>query len=271
VRRYLDIALTAVGITVFSPVILWVIAFVAAVAFFVLIIMLGLVFALAYSLAGETGVFITVLGIIALAVYGVRWFINDTRTSRCLKQLLPRMNAYKDLLARYDPETLSEPFRSSVDRIQQEYAYYLASRTRPDLVPLTDNPRVILEHLTFMPYHFNGTSLKNLQIEALLIPDDLDLEERCYIIARDELAREQHHTILGQTFTTSPRLYYTPPDPLITLPLRDRFRHGYIIGKTGAGKTNLLKHLITQDLNNPDVGLILLSPAYSTPKLPLIP
>ena len=259
-ERFIRNALTAIGFTIFSPVILWCIAFVAALAFFVLMVLLVLVFALAHYLAGAGGVVLAALGITAGIAYGIYKLIEGIRTSRFLKALLPRMNAYKDLLARYDPETLSEPFRTSVARKQHEYADFLASNTRADLVPKTDNPRVILERLTLMPYHFNATPLKNLQIEALLIPDDLDLEERCYNISRAELAREQHHTVIGQTFTTSPSLYHAPPDPLLTLPLRDRFRHGYIIGKTGAGKTNLLKHLITQDLNNPDVGLILLSP-----------
>ena len=259
-RRYFDFAVTALAATIFAPIALWVISIVVLVAFMFGLGILALLLVLVYQIAGETGVVLAALGIIAATVYGIYKLIEGIRTSRFLKALLPRMNAYKDLIARYDPETLSEPFRTSVARKQHEYADFLAGNTRADLVPTTDNPRVILERLTLMPYHFNATPLKNLHIEALLIPDDLDLEERCYNISRAELAREQHHTVIGQTFTTSPSLYHTPSDPLLTLPLRDRFRHGYIIGKTGAGKTNLLKHLITQDLNNPDVGLILLSP-----------
>ena len=259
-RRYFDFAVTALATTIFAPIALWVIAVVGLFAFLIGMYILIILLYLTHTIAGDAGVVLVVLAIIAATAYGIYKFIEDIRTSRFLKALLPRMNAYKDLLARYDPETLSEPFRTSVARKQHEYADFLASNTRADLVPKTDNPRVILERLTLMPSHFSTTPLKNLQTEALLIPDDLDLEERCYNISRAELAREQHHTVIGQTFTTSPSLYHAPPDPLLTLPLRDRFRHGYIIGKTGAGKTNLLKHLITQDLNNPDVGLILLSP-----------
>src|SRR5262245_47487001 len=80
------------------------------------------------------------------------------------------------------------------------------------------------------------------------------------IFARLLSQSQQQHTIIGQTFTTSPRLYHTPPDPLLTLPLRDRFRHGYHSGKTGAGKTNRFRHRSTQDPGNPAVGLILPSP-----------
>ena len=259
-RRCFDIALTALAAALFAPIALWVIAVVGLFALLIGGAILVLVLALIHHLFGDVGVCIAVLGIIAATAYGGYTVIEDMRTARFLKHLLPHVNAYKDLIARYDPETLPEPFRTRVARDQRRYAEFLAANTRPDLVPHTDNPRVILERLTLMPYHFHATSLHELKYAAAMIPDDLELEERCYTIGRAEIARAQHHTVIGHTFTTAPRLYHTPPDPLLTLPLRDRFRHGYIIGKTGSGKTNLLKHLITQDLNNPDVGLILLSP-----------
>ena len=259
-RRYFDIALSIIGATIFAPIALWVISIVVLLAFIVGLLVLTLLLVLAQHIAGEPGVVIVVLGSIAATAYGIYKVIEEFRTWRFLKQLVPRANAYKDLIARYDPETLPEPHRSTVGYYQHKYAEFLAANTRPDLVPHTDNPRVILERLTFMPYHFNATPLKNLKHMAEMIPDDLDSEADLYNFYVKLAAQEQQHTIIGEAFTTSPRLYHAPPDPLITLPLRDRFRHGYIIGKTGAGKTNLLKHLITQDLNNPDVGLILLSP-----------
>ena len=162
-RRYFDFAVTALAATIFAPIALWVISIVVLVAFMLGLGILALLLVLVYQIAGETGVVLAALGIIAATVYGIYKFIEGIRTSRFLKQLLPRMNAYKDLLARYDPETLSEPFRTSVARKQHEYADFLAANTRADLVPKTDNPRVILERLTLMPYHFNATPLKNLQ------------------------------------------------------------------------------------------------------------
>lgn len=48
------------------------------------------------------------------------------------------------------------------------------------------------------------------------------------------------------------------PAHYLTTPT-ERFRHTYILGKTGAGKTTLIKNLITQDIMRGD-GVILLSP-----------
>src|ERR1035441_4757102 len=38
----------------------------------------------------------------------------------------------------------------------------------------------------------------------------------------------------------------------VALPRRPRFEHSHIIGTTGGGKTNLLEHLIRQDIKNGD-------------------
>jgi hypothetical protein len=40
----------------------------------------------------------------------------------------------------------------------------------------------------------------------------------------------------------------------------DRLRHMYIIGKTGTGKTNLLKHMAAQDIARPGVGVCVIDP-----------
>jgi hypothetical protein len=40
----------------------------------------------------------------------------------------------------------------------------------------------------------------------------------------------------------------------------DRARHLYVVGKTGTGKTNFLKHLVSQDLAAPGRGVIVLDP-----------
>jgi hypothetical protein len=46
----------------------------------------------------------------------------------------------------------------------------------------------------------------------------------------------------------------------ITLTPSERRTHTYVIGRTGGGKTTLLKNLITQDLRNPAQGFIVISP-----------
>ena len=129
-RRYFDIALTALAATVFAPVALWVIAVVVLFAFLIGLYILMILLVLTHHLAGVTGVVIVVLGTIAATAYGIYNFVESIRTSRFLKHLLPRLNAYKDLLARYDPDTLPEPHRDNVGYYQHKYADFLAANTR---------------------------------------------------------------------------------------------------------------------------------------------
>ena len=148
------------------------------------------------------------------------------------------MNAYKDLLARYDPETLSEPFARALPA--NNTSTPISSPATP-CRPRTQNRQPPRHSRTPDPHALplQRDAAQKSPSRGVIDPRRPRPEERCYNISRAELAREQHHTVIGQTFTTSPSLYHAPPDPLLTLPLRDRFRHGYIIGKTGAGKTNL--------------------------------
>jgi hypothetical protein len=86
VERFIRNALTAVGFTIFSPVILWCIAFVAVLAFFVLVVLFAAVVGLAYALAGETGGFLAALGIIAATALGHpnwRLTVEQLLDSRC--------------------------------------------------------------------------------------------------------------------------------------------------------------------------------------------
>lgn len=53
-----------------------------------------------------------------------------------------------------------------------------------------------------------------------------------------------------------------PEESLVFLPQERRLKHVYIVGKTGKGKTTLLRWLIFQDLWNREVGLGVLSPDY---------
>src|ERR1035441_8144630 len=50
----------------------------------------------------------------------------------------------------------------------------------------------------------------------------------------------------------------------VALPRRPRFEHSHIIGTTGGGKTNLLEHLIRQDIKNGD-GVCVIDPHCSHP------
>jgi len=87
--------------------------------------------------------------------------------------------------------------------------------------------------------------------------------KQIYQKTREEMDRiEQTGLLLG----VADKQYSTGYDDseleesfLLGLPDPERFRHLYIIGKTGSGKTNLLKNLITQDLKK-DVGVIVISP-----------
>ena len=46
----------------------------------------------------------------------------------------------------------------------------------------------------------------------------------------------------------------------VRLPNRDRLRHIYVIGKTGSGKTNLLKSMASNELESPQTGLTVVDP-----------
>jgi len=50
----------------------------------------------------------------------------------------------------------------------------------------------------------------------------------------------------------------------VALPRRPRFEHAHVIGTTGGGKTNLLEHLIRQDIKNGD-GVFVIDPHGSHP------
>src|SRR5687768_1391654 len=268
-RRTLDIALSTIGLTIASPFILWIAVF----AFALVLFAYSVVFLLVGVIAGDAGATLFQLATLAAFGYGIYRFITETITSRFIRQMLPRVNAYKELLARYDPDTLPDPHRANLEHDQRTFVRILRTRTRPDLVPDASDDRAILNRLTFTYGHFAGTPLATLKAIIETIPLDLATYADVLAYGHAEIASAQHHTVIGETFATSPRLFHAPPDPLVSVPLRDRFRHGYVIGKTGAGKTNLLKHLIRQDLENDNVGLILLSPEDSIFQslLPAIP
>lgn len=78
--------------------------------------------------------------------------------------------------------------------------------------------------------------------------------------------------VLGRGTALSAK-YDAPVDA--RLDLEDRLRHLYLVGKTGSGKTNILKHLIRQDLNagsglaviDPHGGLVDYALRHARPQL----
>lgn len=60
--------------------------------------------------------------------------------------------------------------------------------------------------------------------------------------------------------TATARLPRVDQDEPVRLGVRDRLRHMYIIGKTGAGKTNFLKNLAAQDVNVQGQGMAVIDP-----------
>jgi hypothetical protein len=258
--RLFNTTSSLVAFTIATPLLLYVGFIIAAIAAAIGLMIFIMILAAVHAIAGDAGVFLFVVAILAGVTYGIYALINDLRTYRYLSRNLPRLNAYKEVLARFNPDTLPEPHRETITTEQHELAQFLATRTRPDLVPETNDPRAILARLTLTPSHFRGSSLETIKATVAATPADPDTLADTLTLARTEYERAQRHTVIGTTVSTTPRLFHVLDDPILTLPLRDRFRHGYVIGKTGSGKTNLLKHLITQDLVNESAGLILLSP-----------
>jgi len=62
---------------------------------------------------------------------------------------------------------------------------------------------------------------------------------------------------LGRAFTRQMR---ADEDIEVRLSEEDRLRHLYVIGRTGAGKTNLLKHMAAQDVKVPGRGVTIIDP-----------
>ena len=82
-------------------------------------------------------------------------------------------------------------------------------------------------------------------------------------VAPEKLAHEGLY--LGDKADTQPSLFWQYPLPKVYVsdfPSEDRFKHTYIIGLTGAGKTSVLQHLIPQDFANGSVnkGVIVMGP-----------
>ena len=67
---------------------------------------------------------------------------------------------------------------------------------------------------------------------------------------------------LGGTYLGRARRRHAKADRWVPvrLPSRDRLLHTYIVGRTGSGKTNLLKSMAAADLESPQTGLAIIDP-----------
>jgi hypothetical protein len=65
---------------------------------------------------------------------------------------------------------------------------------------------------------------------------------------------------IGSPLEISPEMYHRYPYQDVRASDKGRFEHVYLIGKTGSGKSNTLKNMIAQDLQNDQKGVIVISP-----------
>jgi hypothetical protein len=219
-------------------------------------------FAILYAIFGGTGILLLFLA--AIAYGGARLYQAYQARERAafLAGYLPFLNDYRVLLASYNLDDL-DPTVEHYKHNAHLLATTIAASTPPDLIAEVlsnrTNPRDLLRHIPLTSHHFAPWSLTEIQAT---FPQPLDLDR-----AHQELDRafftstkSRGDTFLGEQFETSPPLHYTRPDAYLTIPDAIRFRHSYVIGKTGSGKSVLLQHLITQDLANDKRGVIVLSP-----------
>jgi len=235
---------------------------------FLCLVLISFFFAIIIATFGETlGTLLSLL-IIGAALYLIYRLIAS-RIQRKLKQhflenYLPYLNDYKNFPAQYNPRHLTNPHKTQLEKDTTALANIILTQTDPQTLhalKLTPEaqPRHILAKITFSPDHFNHLTLKQIKT-TLPKPQDLDrLEEQLANQVQQEI-QKQGGTILGQQFTSTPPLFHTQQDAAIHIDLENRFKHAYLIGKTGAGKSNLLKHIIIQDLHQQDRGVIVLSP-----------
>ena len=219
-------------------------------------------FAILYAIFGGTGILLLFLAAIAYGCVRLYQAYQARVRAAFLADYLPFLNDYRALLASYNLDDLD----ATALRYQQDadlLAKTLTAMTPPDLiadvVANRTNARDLLRHIPLTPQHFVPWSLAEIQA---IFPRPLDLERATQQLDRVFFAavKRKGDTFLGEQFETSPPLHYTRPDTFITIPDPIRFRHSYVIGKTGSGKSVLLQHLITQDLENDKRGVIVLSP-----------
>ena len=78
-RRYYDLAVTVLAGIVAVPIALWLTSIIVLVALMVGLFVLMLLLLLVHHVAGEAGVSVAMLGIIAATAYGIYKLIEDVR------------------------------------------------------------------------------------------------------------------------------------------------------------------------------------------------
>ncbi len=149
---------------------------------------------------------------------------------------------------------------------------YVDDETLRELKLSPTDTRRILERLPLEPFHFSSSLLDEIKT-TYPAPCDITAFDRILFEATHTELKARGDLYIGEQFTTDPHLYYSKQEQVISAPLKDRFTHSYMVGRTGKGKSNSLKHFIMQDLQHRDRGLILLSPENDIFQhlLPMIP
>jgi hypothetical protein len=226
------------------------------------VLILIIAFAILYAVIGGTGIFLLFLATIAYGCMRLYHAQQAKERAAFLASYLPFLNDYRALLACYNLDDL-DPTAESYKCDADVLAKTIAAMTPPDLITEViserTNPRDLLRHIPLTPHHFAPWRLTEIQA---MFPRPLDLEHATQELDRAFFTstKSRGDTFLGEQYQTTPRLHSTRPDAFITIPDAIRFRHSYVIGKTGSGKSVLLQHLITQDLDNDKRGVIVLSP-----------
>lgn len=148
--------------------------------------------------------------------------------------------------------------------------------------------------LTYTIYHSTYYLIKNFILRTIYRPWILRIRKRTMIFCSDELTSLFHlpnakynkaPTIAWQNYKIAPPPANLPKEGIllgdsvyrgVAHPVRikneDRFRHFYVIGQTGTGKSSILQVMIRQDLKN-GAGLCVIDPHGSLVEdiLPFIP
>jgi hypothetical protein len=194
------------------PAILMVVGIVLCLGIFLILLFLFLI----HAMLGDAG---TVLFFLALCVgagfivYG--WYLMQQR-ARFINKLLPSLNDYRLLLARYDLNDLPDgDFKDTL----QVHADHLARLLRAD-APFSifndlhidpSDTRAVLFHLPVCFEHFNYFTLEHIK-QIFPVPiDATDNATRLHQSICDELTR-RGDTIIGVQYVTTPELQHTRPD-----------------------------------------------------------
>jgi hypothetical protein len=171
---------------------------------------------------------------------------------RYLHGYLTFLNEYLRLLYHFRPYDLPEPLRSKILNHLRLVNKELFGKSGDSLNDLPPQKGVSY-------HHFSRMRLGDIQ-NRFPPPQDIDALYDELAHATVQECRRRGDTILGSQMESDPPTYHVWHSPYVTVPAKERYRHMLVIGKTGAGKSNLLKYIIDQDLQNENQGVIILSP-----------